>query len=309
MDASITAGQRSGGGSLLTWLLFCDESGHDHKNTPLEVRGGVAFSEDRIGPFSVAFEDMKLDTFGREFVARNPELKGSSLLADRKFRFAEKEQRLSDNERIKGINRLLESQEQNANPPARGFSALGQASLLFVDRLFSLLEQHKAVLFASAIPRGIRPPPNYEFSDYLRKDSVFLQERFFYFLEERDSSGLMVFDQTETQQDKRYIRRLREYYTRTENRRERAERICPMPLFVDSELSPCMQAADICLYCVNWGFRRSEWAFAGPRRDNLAQRYAGRCGNLQYQGTVWNKGKSHPTYGIIFVPDPYLARL
>lgn len=127
----------------------------------------------------------------------------------------------------------------------------------------------------------------------------------------RERAGLVLIPvvvQTETQQDKRYIRRLREYYTRTENGRERAERICPMPLFVDSELSPCIQAADICLYCVNWGFRHSEWSFAGPRRDDLSQRYAGRCRNLQYQGSVWSQGKSHPTYGIIFVPDPYLAR-
>ena len=26
----------------MSWLLFMDESGHDHKNTPLEVRGGIA---------------------------------------------------------------------------------------------------------------------------------------------------------------------------------------------------------------------------------------------------------------------------
>ena len=42
----------------VTWLLFCDESGHDHKNTPLEVRGGLAFPVGNIGMFSAAFEKL-----------------------------------------------------------------------------------------------------------------------------------------------------------------------------------------------------------------------------------------------------------
>ena len=42
----------------MTWLLFCDESGHDHKNTPLEVRGGLAFPVGKIGMFSAAFEKL-----------------------------------------------------------------------------------------------------------------------------------------------------------------------------------------------------------------------------------------------------------
>ena len=42
----------------VTWLLFCDESGHVHKNTPLEVRGGLAFPVGKIGMFSAAFEKL-----------------------------------------------------------------------------------------------------------------------------------------------------------------------------------------------------------------------------------------------------------
>jgi hypothetical protein len=29
----------------MSWLLFLDESGHDHKNTPYEVRGGFAIHQ------------------------------------------------------------------------------------------------------------------------------------------------------------------------------------------------------------------------------------------------------------------------
>lgn len=292
----------------MTWVLFCDESGHDQINTPLEVRGGLAFHVDQIGAFSADFEKLRLEVFGKEFVAKNHEIKGNKLLSRRIFQFAGQEEQLSRAERINGVNLFLKASEMGKSPPARGFSAYGQACLLFADRLFKRLEKFQAVIFASAVPRGTKLPRNYQHFDFLRKDSVFLQERFFYFLEDKDASGFMVFDQIETQQDKRYIKRLRDYYTKTQNGRKRAKRICPMPLFVDSELSPCIQAADVCLYCINWGFRRPEWGFDGDRRNEIAEKYAGICGRLQYQGIAYNRGQHHPTHGIIFVSDPFPVR-
>jgi len=35
----------------MSWLLFLDESGHDHKTTPYEVRGGVAIHAGELWPF------------------------------------------------------------------------------------------------------------------------------------------------------------------------------------------------------------------------------------------------------------------
>ena len=49
--------------------------------------------------------------------------------------------------------------------------------------IFAILKRYRAVVLASAIPRGVVKPPHYRFDDYLRKDVVFLLERFFYFLE------------------------------------------------------------------------------------------------------------------------------
>ena len=43
---------------IVIWHLFCDESGHDQKNTPLEVRSGLAFPVGKIGMFSAAFEKL-----------------------------------------------------------------------------------------------------------------------------------------------------------------------------------------------------------------------------------------------------------
>ena len=36
----------------MAWLLFLDESGHDHKQMPYEVRGGVALQLD-LGDFQI----------------------------------------------------------------------------------------------------------------------------------------------------------------------------------------------------------------------------------------------------------------
>ncbi|HTU89082.1 MAG TPA: hypothetical protein VMF69_03195 [Gemmataceae bacterium] len=36
----------------MAWLLFLDESGHDHKQMPYEVRGGIAFQDSQLWSFS-----------------------------------------------------------------------------------------------------------------------------------------------------------------------------------------------------------------------------------------------------------------
>ena len=48
----------------VTWLLFCYESGHGHKNTPLEVRVGLAFPVGKIGMFSAVFEKLPYMVLG-----------------------------------------------------------------------------------------------------------------------------------------------------------------------------------------------------------------------------------------------------
>ena len=48
---------------------------------------------------------------------------------------------------------------------------------------------------------------------------------------------------------------LRAYFTTAATGRFRAQWIVPSPSFVASDMIYAMQAADICIYCVNWGFR------------------------------------------------------
>ncbi|HEV3204079.1 MAG TPA: hypothetical protein VGY77_06845, partial [Gemmataceae bacterium] len=48
----------------MSWLLFLDESGHDHKHMPYEVRGGVALHARELWPFVRAVDDLEYATFG-----------------------------------------------------------------------------------------------------------------------------------------------------------------------------------------------------------------------------------------------------
>ena len=293
----------------MSWLLFCDESGHDHKNTPLEVRGGIAIKTNKIWDFVQAFAEAEKDIFGVKLSEYSSEIKGNKLLKKDRFKWANQENKLEQKERHNGVKRFLSKQKSNSQKPTkRDFTSYGQACLMMVDSIFDLLERFDATLFASCIPCGVKQNEGMKFKDFLRKDHVFLQERFYWFLEEKKEPGLFIMDQTEANNDQRYISRLEGYYTKTSNGKKRAKWIVPSPIFVDSGLTPCIQAADICLYCINWGFRRKEWKFKGNQRDDIHKRFSSRCENLQYYGDMVINHRTIKGYGIIFVPDPYTPR-
>lgn len=43
----------------MSWLLFMDESGHDHKNMPYEVRGGIVIHASEVWPFVQIFRGLR----------------------------------------------------------------------------------------------------------------------------------------------------------------------------------------------------------------------------------------------------------
>jgi hypothetical protein len=96
-------------------------------------------------------------------------------------------------------------------------------------------------------------------------------------------------DQSDKNEDRRFLKRIGDYFEKSQNGRRRAQWIVPTPLFVDSELSAGVQAADICIYCVNLGFRRREWEFTGQSRDDIRQAFGGNCGSLQFQGESYDE--------------------
>jgi hypothetical protein len=171
--------------------------------------------------------------------------------------------------------------------------------------LFQILVECKAVLFAVAIPRTTTKPVTYEAEEYLRKDQVFLLERFFYFLEDECQHGLLVMDEVEKSADRRFTRQLQRYFARTVTGRYRSNWIVPSPFFVASDMAYPVQAADLSIYCVNWGFRLPALGMAAAVRPEIETEFRPWLDRLQFRGEGHRDGVVFKSFGIAFVPDPY----
>jgi hypothetical protein len=230
----------------MSWLFFIDESGHDHKTTPLEVRGGVAIHASKLWSFIQGWQRLEEDAFGVRLRDHGKEAKGYKLLDKDRLRWASQTSPLPAPDRRKNVRGFLQKGKDKATPTSVEFAAYGQACLEMARGVFDLLYAHEAHLFASAIPRGVKPPANFHETEYLRKDHVFLFERFYYFLEAQAQHGLIVMDESEKTLDKKFVSRLESYFTRTGTGRNRSYWIVPAPLFVSSDMTYAVQAADIC---------------------------------------------------------------
>lgn len=289
----------------MSWLLFLDESGHDHKNMPYEVRGGVALHVSQLWPFVRAMQQLELASFGCQLGLYRKELKGSSLLDRKRFRFAGQADPMADEERRKCARGFLTKGLEKKPPTRDEFSGYGQACLEMARGTFQLLIDHGAKLFAATVPRDIRRPATVDAEEYLRKDQVFLLERFFYLLEAKQEHGILVMDEADKTDDRRFVRRLERYFTRTDNGRYRATWIVPTPFFVASELTYAIQAADLCIYCVNWGFRFAAIGMTATSREEIQILSGPWLERLQFHGQGYRDGQVFESFGIVFVPNPY----
>lgn len=292
----------------MSWLLFMDESGHDHRNMPYEVRGGVAIHANRLWSFIQAMNDAEKHFFGTELHEFKTEIKGSKLLNKKMYKAANLSPPLDDEKRQHCCRRFLTSGLEKKNKAKIDRIAYGQASIGMAKRIMKILEDHYAKLFASAIPRGVRKPDTYEAQAFLRKDHVFLLERFYYFLEEKDEYGILVMDEVEKTHDRKFVRTLQKYFIKTQIGQERAQRIAPAPLFVSSDMTYPVQAADLCIYAINWGFRLYNMGMDAEERQEIHNDFGYLLSQLQYIGTGRRGDESFRTFGIVYVGDPYDAR-
>ncbi|MBA3312554.1 MAG: hypothetical protein H0T47_04575 [Planctomycetaceae bacterium] len=174
-----------------------------------------------------------------------------------------------DEARRKHSRAFLTKGLEKARPTREEFTAYGQACLLMADGLFQLLQEQEAVLFASAIPANVVRPTDGMDQEYLRKDHVFLFERFFYLLEEKQEHGLLVFDETDKVEDRRFVGRLERYFTRTTKGRYRTAWIVPTPFFVSSDMtSPYRQPTCASTASTgDFGCPRVEWMLRSGTRS------------------------------------------
>jgi hypothetical protein len=292
----------------MSWLFFIDESGHDHKTTPLEVRGGVAIHASKLWSFIQGWQRLEVDAFGVRLRDHGKEAKGHKLLDKDRLRWAYQISPMPAAERRKNVRSFLLKGKTGGKLVRAEFAAYGQACLEMARGVFDLLVAHEARLFASAIPRGVKPPANFQEADFLRKDHVFLFERFYYFLEAEAQHGLIVMDESEKTLDKTFVSRMESYFTRTSTGRNRSYWIVPAPLFVASDMTYAVQAADICLYALNWGFRPPSWGGPTETRHEIAAEFGPKLHRLQWTGDAYKDGQVYHSWGIVYVPDPYTGR-
>jgi hypothetical protein len=105
--------------------------------------------------------------------------------------------------------------------------------------------------------------------------------------------------------DQRTVRRLERYFSKTLTGRYRAVWIVPVPLFVASEMTYPVQAADLCIYAVNWAYRIPAAGMDAPVRHDIADEFGQWIRELRFKGTGYRDGKVYDSYGICYVPDPY----
>lgn len=287
----------------MSWLLFLDESDHDHHTMPYEVHGGFAIHASKLWPFISAVRTLEQSMFGAYLHQYGSELKGSKLLSKYRFTWEAQGPKMDEAERRKHALNFLNSGAQGRRPRRDEFTAYGQACIALAEGVIQLLRSHDARLFAAMIPRVPRPSTAPE--EMLRKDLVFLLERYFSFLESEKKMGLLVMDGSEKQADRKLVRRMELYFTRTMPGHQRTQWIVPVPMFVESDMTYGVQGADLCIYCLNWGCRLS--GMTEPTRPEIVP-FMSLLENIFWHGEGYREGRVFSTHGVVYVSDPYGAR-
>jgi hypothetical protein len=66
-----------------------------------------------------------------------------------------------------------------------------------------------------------------------------------------------------------------------------------------------VQAADLLIYSVNWGFRVPAIGMDAITRPEIAEEFGPWMRQLQYHGQGYRDGRVFESFGVCFVPDPY----
>jgi hypothetical protein len=160
---------------------------------------------------------------------------------------------------------------------------------------------------AAIIPCEANRPNTAIVDGFLRKDHVFMLERYFYHLDGEQQTGLLVMDETDKALDRRFVLQMERYFTKTALGQKRSKWIVPAPFFVSSDMAYPVQAADVCLYCINCAVRINQ-DMVQPVRQEIADEFRQKIMDLQWQGIVDTHEGEYRNFGIVYVPDPYTAR-
>lgn len=279
-------------------LLFIDESGHDHHDMPCEVLAGVAVSEDNLWNLVKAVRAAEKEFFG-DYLRhlRQTEMKAKKMLKRKRFNSAARPVAIAADDltplAYSALTKPTDARE-------RELVAYSRQMLAFVHEVLNIAARHGVQVFASVVDiKAPRPEPG-----MLRKDYVYLFERYFYYLETLPprERGLVVFDELEKSQSHVLIQQMAQYFLGTQTGRYRSSRVVPEPFFVHSDLTTGVFLADLTAYILGWGWRLAKMP-QGARPELKA--YADKLHEMQFQGQRPRHDEAgfFPLHGICYLDD------
>ncbi|MFT3827645.1 MAG: DUF3800 domain-containing protein [Chitinophagaceae bacterium] len=262
----------------MAYFLFIDESGQDHHDSPYEVLAGVSMLDKDLWTFIRSAHDLELAHFGRMYREENNEIKATRFLKKKTFRLASQLPPIPLAERTILAKEALDN---GANITQRQLTALAQAKLEYVHQIFELCQRFRCRIFASIICDPSIIPKD---KDMLRKDYIYLFERFYYFLEDKpdEPRGIVVFDELDKSASHLLLDQMDKYFKKTAKGRYRASLIIPEPFFVHSDLTTGIQIVDFVAYILSWNFRMGK--LNKPAREELDS-YMEQLKSLRYKTT------------------------
>jgi hypothetical protein len=289
-------------------LLFIDESGHDHHDMPCEVLAGVAIAEDNLWNLVRAVRTAEKDRFG-DYLRhlRVTEMKAKRLLKRKRFKSAARPIDIPEVDLVPLAHSALkkgmtasETGQAKSDATERELVAYSRCVPRFVDDVLDIAARHSVQIFASVVDKKA-PQPSV---GLLRKDYVYLFERYFYFLETfaPRERGLVVFDELDKAKAHILIQQMAAYFLGTKTGRYRSSRVVPEPFFVHSELTTGIFLADLTAYILGWSWRLQR--MLQPKRDELVG-YAQKLHDMQFHGEKMlpDGSGTMPLHGIIYLDD------
>jgi hypothetical protein len=287
----------------MSYMLFMDESGH-HGGVGYEVRGGIALPSQHVWQFTRAMRGLEGKCFGDLLQNHGKELKAVKLLEKKRVRLSQNNALFSDELRQKLCREYFGQARNGVSPTLNHNIAYAQAGCMFVDGLLKIIKKYKGMIFATVVPAAHSKPPKQIEQTFIRRDLKYLMRAYFYFCEENENDGILVLDETDRTDDRRYLKRLERYFSATEAGKQASKLVLPTPLFTESHMSYPVQAADIVCYLISKSFRLE--GMDAPERIDLSHQYLKTINSLTYSTvrTANNSGlKRH--YSIVYVENPW----
>ena len=274
-------------GSENDMLLFIDESGHDGKSMPCQVLAGVAVAAENLWDLVKTIRSAERECFGgylRDLLT--VEAKGHVLLKAKRFKSAARLVAIVSEDIVALANSCLKKGKEaskrglaDSGATEREIVAYSRQVLAFVHQVLDAAASFGVKVFASVVDAAApQPEPG-----RLRKDYVYLFERYFYFLETLSprERGLVVFDELDKSQSHILLQQMSAYFLGTHTGRYRSTRIVPEPFFVHSDLTTGVFLADLAAYILAWAWRLRN--MLQPTRKELLP-YAIKLHDMQFVG-------------------------